>query len=257
MLSVIGDAFHLSFFCDYSVYPKGAVELGEEWADPRVLDADGFDWIMENVYNFDADLVKKIREEDFQNSQSQYGVQSWKYNANNNTYETFWGGVGDGPFIMVDHVEKSGNLYLVQYDVYICFQEEYEPDQVRYAILEEKTVDGSTFWSIHYDGLKPAFTFENKGAEAEKAESEGLAELSEDQICDLVLAHYNRHLEYQSVAPFRGVVVKNENHMVTVCIYEEGYSAVNYRNSPQCWYCINSYTLQGDSTTFGKVDLNE
>ena len=248
---IMRNMFTLSFYCDFSVYPEGNAELSDVWDYPRVLNADAVDWILENVYNFDPELVARNKEADFEEKylpDTGSADATWQYDKDANVFNTMCYGVGDGPMVLIRQVEKSGKIYFVNYEVYDSLGYSMDSEN-RYAILEEKTVDGSTFWSVHYDGISPDFTLGNNSADG--------PEYTEDEINEMVLNYHTSRHPSNYAGPVKSMVVKNANHLVTVCVYEEGYSANNYENRAIEWFCINTYTACGDSTMSGAVDLTE
>lgn len=140
--AVIGNAS----CCNFSLYPVQQPEdfwgkpdpLGK-WEEHRKSDAAGVDWILKNIFNCSDADISAMRDS---------LASSRDYYYRNNSYYTNIGGMGGGFVVRLLDMEQNGQRYHVYYSV----ASSYTPDRVdysRYAVVEQKTVGGKKYWTLH------------------------------------------------------------------------------------------------------------
>ncbi len=130
----------------------GLTPADAPWADERIIDAsmgvianncNTADWICTNIFNVDAADLPALYEQCYAEK------KLWKANATNGlSYCALQYGKGLIGFkVNIREVKTDGHFSYVTYD-----RIDYNTNQVYeslYAVMEKKTIDGGTYWSLY------------------------------------------------------------------------------------------------------------
>ena len=140
---------------DLSLYPGGETEENWDERDPLgkyeepsciTFGEDKVLWVTENVFNISSSEAVSLL-------QSTLAKDKYLYEFDDNGEKRLCNYLGDigGPWyeISYDTVKTDGERYYVIYKSRLEGAEESEYENIYYAELEERTLDGMSFWSIY------------------------------------------------------------------------------------------------------------
>ncbi len=117
---------------------KWAKESGGAY---KVFDAKGADWVAINIFN--------VTEKDIEAMRAQGEENKWFYLKDGKYYKVI-GGVGDPlTAYTFESAKTDGTVYYVNYSASFDNGEEITPVGSYYAEVQQKTVDGSTYWTLN------------------------------------------------------------------------------------------------------------
>ena len=112
-------------------------------------------------------------------------------------------------------------------------------------------MNGFYFCSLHYDGITTDYEF----GEAEDPNS-GMDEYSDEELAQMALDYYCKKVgQTMGASAYKSKVMSKDEHLVTICVYEEGYSAVDYMPGALDWFCVDNRSAKGNSVWSGAVVL--
>lgn len=130
-----------------SLYPGEAREelwyeedpLGK-WESHWKTNAQKVDWILKNIFNCSDSDIATLKSSVRNGNQSVYYLDGYYY--------SMIGGVGGGYTVSITDLAPSGGKYLVAYNLKSMYETQNRP---RYAIVEQKNIDGKSYWTLYYN----------------------------------------------------------------------------------------------------------